>query len=138
MSEILLSPGVSARENDQSFIQGQPTEVGAAIIGPTAKGPVEIPTLVGSFGEFNEIFGGSIESGSNIYSYFTGISANNYFQNGGNSLLVTRVTSGSFTPATSSLIPTASAGNPGAGLSPFVLETLSEGEIMNSTSPFNQ
>ena len=133
MSEILLSPGVSARENDQSFIQGQPTEVGAAIIGPTAKGPVEIPTLVGSFGEFNEIFGGSIESGSNVYSYFTGISANNYFQNGGNSLLVTRVTSGSFTPATSSLIPTASAGNPGAGLSPFVLETLSEGEIMNNT-----
>ena len=138
MSEILLSPGVSARENDQSFIQGQPTEVGAAIIGPTAKGPVEIPTLVGSFGEFAEIFGGSIESGSNVYSYFTGISANNYFQNGGNSLLVTRVTSGSFTPATSSLIPTASAGNPGAGLSPFILETLSEGEIMNSTSPFNQ
>ena len=136
MSEILLSPGVSARENDQSFIQGQPTEVGAAIIGPTAKGPVEIPTLVGSFGEFNEIFGGSIESGSNVYSYFTGISANNYFQNGGNSLLVTRVVSSSanWTSATSSLIPTASAGNPGAGLSPFVLETLSEGDIMNSTS----
>ena len=45
--------------------------------------------------------------------------------------------SGSFTPATSSLIPTASAGNPGAGLSPFVLETLSEGEIMNSTARYN-
>jgi len=133
MAETLLSPGVLARENDQSFIQGQPTEVGAAIIGPTTKGPVEVPTLVGSFGEFTEIFGGAIESGSTLYSYLTSISANNYFQNGGNSLLVTRVTSGSFTPATSSLIATGSGG-PTTGESPFVLETISEGEIMNSTS----
>lgn len=131
MSETLLSPGVLARENDQSFIQGQPVERGAAIIGPTVKGPVEVPTLVGSFGEFNTIFGGAIESGSNVYSYLTSIAANNYFQNGGTSLLVTRVTSGSFTPATSSLIPTGSGG-PTSGLSPFVLETISEGEIMNS------
>ena len=105
MAETLLSPGVLARENDQSFIQGQPVEVGAAIVGPTTKGPVEIPTLVGSFGEFTQIFGGAVESGSTTYSYLTSISANNYFQNGGNSLLVTRVTNGSFTPATSSIIP---------------------------------
>ena len=133
MAETLLSPGVLARENDQSFIQGQPVEVGAAIVGPTTKGPVEIPTLVGSFGEFTQIFGGAVESGSTTYSYLTSISANNYFQNGGNSLLVTRVTSGSFTPATSSLIETGSGG-PTTGGSPFVLETISEGEIMNSTS----
>ena len=131
MAETLLSPGVLARENDQSFIQGQPVEVGAAIIGPTTKGPVEIPTLVGSFGEFTQIFGGAVESGSTTYSYLTSISANNYFQNGGNSLLVTRVTSGSFTPATSSLIETGSGG-PTTGGSPFVLETISEGEIMNT------
>jgi phage tail sheath protein FI len=133
MAETLLSPGVLARENDQSFIQGQPAERGAAIIGPTVKGPVEIPTIVSSFSEFNTIFGGALESGSSVYSYFTSIAANNYFQNGGTSLLVTRVTSGSFTPATSSLIPTGSGG-PTLGLSPFVLETISEGEIMNSDS----
>ncbi|MDB4378187.1 phage tail sheath subtilisin-like domain-containing protein [bacterium] len=131
MAETLLSPGVLARENDQSFIQGQPVEVGAAIIGPTTKGPVEIPTIVGSFGEFTQIFGGAVESGSTTYSYLTSISANNYFQNGGNSLLVTRVTSGSFTPASSSLIATGSGG-PTTGESPFVLETISEGEIMNT------
>ena len=85
MAETLLSPGVLARENDQSFIQGQPVERGAAIIGPTAKGPVEIPTLVTSFSEFTTVFGGAIESGSNVYSTFTSIAANNYFQNGGNS-----------------------------------------------------
>jgi phage tail sheath protein FI len=131
MAETLLSPGVLARENDQSFIQGQPVEVGAAIIGPTTKGPKETPTLVGSFGEFTQIFGGAVESGSTTYSYLTSISANNYFQNGGNSLLVTRVVSGSFTPATSSLIETGSGG-PTTGGSPFVLETISEGEIMNT------
>jgi hypothetical protein len=132
MAETLLSPGVLARENDQSFIQGQPLERGAAIIGPAAKGPVEIPTLVGSFSEYTAIFGGAIESGSNVYSYLTSIAANNYFQNGGTSLLVTRVVSGSFTSATSSLIPTGSGG-PDTGVSPFVLETISEGIIMNNT-----
>ena len=45
MAETLLSPGVLARENDQSFITQQPAEVGAAIIGPTALGPVEVPTF---------------------------------------------------------------------------------------------
>jgi hypothetical protein len=127
MAETLLSPGVLARENDQSFIQGQPVERGAAIIGPTAKGPVEIPTLVTSFSEFTTVFGGEIESGSSVYSTFTSIAANNYFQNGGSSLLVTRVTSGSFTPATSAISSSQNSGS-------FVLETISEGIIMNSTS----
>ena len=135
MAETLLSPGVLARENDQSFIQGSPLERGAAIIGPAVKGPVEIPTLVGSFSEYTNIFGGAVESGSNVYSYLTSIAANNYFQNGGTSLLVTRVVSGSgtnFSSATSSLIPTGSGG-PTTGASPFVLETISEGVIMNNT-----
>jgi uncharacterized protein len=132
MAETLLSPGVLQRENDQSFIQGQPLERGAAIIGPAVKGPVEVPTLVSSFSEFTNIFGGAVESGSNVYSYLTSIAASNYFQNGGTSLLVTRVVSGSFTPATSSLIPTGSGG-PTSGLSPFVLETISEGAIMNNS-----
>jgi hypothetical protein len=128
MSEYLLSPGVLARENDQSFIQGQPLERGAAIIGPTTKGPVNIPTIISSYGEFVQKFGGAVESGSSVYSYLTSIAANNYFQNGGTSLLVTRVVSGSFTAATSSLVPDVS----GSGISPFVLETISKGKIMNN------
>jgi len=35
MAETLISPGVLARENDQSFLTSQPVTVGAAIIGPT-------------------------------------------------------------------------------------------------------
>ena len=133
MAETLLSPGILARENDQSFLTVQPPAVGAAIVGPTARGLVNIPTLVTSFTEFESKFGKQATSGSNEYTYFTSITAYNYFQNGGESLLVTRVASGSFTAATSSLIPTGSGG-PISGLSPFVLKTPSEGTIMNSTS----
>ncbi len=104
MAETLISPGVAARENDQSFVTSQPVERGAAIIGPTVLGPVERPTLISSFSSYQALFGGALQSGSNEYTYLTSIAANQYFQNGGNSLLVTRVTSGSFSSATSTLI----------------------------------
>ena len=104
MAETLISPGVIARENDQSFVTAQPVERGAAIIGPAVIGPVERPTLISSFSSYKAIFGGALQSGSNEYSYLTSIAANQYFQNGGTSLLVTRVTSGSFTSATSTTI----------------------------------
>jgi hypothetical protein len=52
MAETLISPGVLARENDQSFITQQPVTVGAAIIGPTVKGPVEIPTVVTTYSDY--------------------------------------------------------------------------------------
>jgi len=102
MAETILSPGVVTNENDQSFISQQPIEAGAAIIGPTVKGPVERPTIVTTYSEYVNKFGTSFISGSQNFTYFTSISAYNYFNNGGTSLLVTRVTSGSFTPATSS------------------------------------
>jgi len=102
MAEQIVSPGVFTRENDQSFITQQPVEVGAAIIGPAVKGPVEIPTVVTSYSEFTNKFGSTFVSGGQTYSFLTSISAYNYFQNGGNTLLVTRVASGSWTPASSS------------------------------------
>ena len=105
MAEVLLSPGVLARENDQSFVSGQPVQAGAAIVGPTVKGPVGIPTVVSSFSDYKNKFGCIVESGSAEYTYFTSISAYNYFQQGGDSLLVTRVVSGSYTSATSTAIP---------------------------------
>ena len=101
MADVLLSPGVLARENDLSFIQNQPIEAGTAIIGPAVKGPVERPTLVTSYSEYLNTFGSTFESGSNQYTFLTSIAAYNYFQQGGTTLLVTRVTSGSFTPAES-------------------------------------
>ena len=106
MAETLLSPGVLARENDQSFISAQPVQAGAALVGPTVLGPVERPQLVTSYSQYKNIFGSTFESGSQTYSYLTSLSAFNYFQNGGESLIVTRVTSGSFTPAVSTKIDT--------------------------------
>jgi hypothetical protein len=106
MAETLLSPGVLARENDNTFIQQQPVEAGAAIVGPAVKGPVEIPTLVTSYSDYQNRFGTTFESGSDEYTYLTSISAYNYFQNGGDSLLVTRVVddSSNWTYASASVV----------------------------------
>ena len=130
MAETLISPGVLARENDQSQITSQPVQAGAAIVGPTVKGKKDIPTLVTTYSEYLANFGSTFTSGSDEYSFLTSISAYNYFQNGGTSLLVTKVASGSFSAATSSLI----AASASLSVNAFTLETLGEGTIMNSTS----
>ena len=137
MAETILSPGVLQRENDSSFIKPVPTEVGAAIIGPTAKGPVEIPQLITSYSDFTTTFGTTIISSSRPYSFLTNIAVSNYFQQGGDSVWVTRVVSQSFGPASSSLITTGStnSGGPDFGadnFGPFQLETIAEGTIMNT------
>ena len=132
MAETLLSPGVLTRENDQSQVSSGPITVGAAIIGPTVKGPVQVPSLVTSYSDYKNKFGAAFISGGVTLEYLTSISAYNYFQQGGASLLVTRVVSGStagYTPATSSQVLTI-GGN--VGSSSFQLETLSDGVIMNN------
>jgi phage tail sheath protein FI len=103
MAETLISPGVLATENDQSFISQGPISVGAALIGPTVKGPVEIPTIVTSYSDYQAKFGTTFNSGGQAYTYFTSIAAYNYFNNGGESLLVARVVSGAFAAASSSV-----------------------------------
>lgn len=126
MAETLLSPGVLTRENDQSQITQGPITAGAAIIGPAVSGPVGIPTLVTSYSDYLNKFGGSFISGGASYEYLTSISTYNYFQQGGSTLLVTRAVSGVFAPASSSI------GASGSVVA-FTLETLSSGIIMNNT-----
>ena len=140
MAETLISPGVLALENDQSFITQQPIAVGASMIGPTVKGPVEIPTIVTSYSDYQSKFGTTFLSGSQVYTYFTSIAAFNYFNNGGETLLISRVVSGAFSSATTS---TGSVtGLLGGGVSilnsaslaeALVLNTISQGTIMNSS-----
>jgi hypothetical protein len=103
MAETIVSPGVLAIENDQSFITQQPIQAGAAIIGPTVKGKVGIPVLCTTYSDYLNKFGSTFLSGSQTYTYFTSIAAYNYFNSGGDTLLVTRVVSGTFTSATSSI-----------------------------------
>jgi hypothetical protein len=52
MANFTVSPGVTTNELDQTFLSGQPLLPGAAIIGPTVKGPYEVPTLVTSYSDF--------------------------------------------------------------------------------------
>ena len=129
-TNVLLSPGVLARENDTSFINQRPPAVGAAIIGPTVRGPIGIPTLVTTYSDFAATFGDLLISGGAPYSYMTSIAAFNYFQNGGETLMITRVVSNSleWTPATAQISSSTQAASQPA----FELETLSEGVIMNS------
>jgi hypothetical protein len=103
MAETLVSPGVLATEIDTSFVSSRPVQAGAAIIGPTVKGPVNIPTLVTTWSDYQNKFGTTLVSGGAVYSYFTSIAAYNYFQNGGTSLLVSRVVSGTYAPADSDI-----------------------------------
>ena len=131
MAETLLSPGVLARENDLTVTAQTPAPIGASIIGPTVKGQPYVPKRITSFTEYLTYFGGAFLSGSTQYTYFTSTAAYNYFQNGGTSLWVTRVASGSFTAATSSIVQ--GNGYPLASGSVFTIQTLSYGANQNSS-----
>ena len=126
MANFTVSPGVSLNEIDETFLTAEPIQAGAAIIGPTVKGPIETPMKVSSYNEYITMFGDIIESGSQNFSYLTSIAAYNYFNNGGESLLVTRVVTGSYTSASSAAIPGTVV------CDAFTLETISEGTIMNT------
>ena len=57
MAENIISPGVFTRENDLSFLPQGVGSIGAAIVGPTVKGPAFVPTVVRSFSEYERRFG---------------------------------------------------------------------------------
>ena len=92
MSEKIVSPGVFTKEIDQSFIPAALGEVGAAIVGPTVKGPVLTPTVVSSYGEYVNIFGEIIESGSDSYQFLTSHTAQEYLRQGGPPVSYTHLT----------------------------------------------
>ncbi len=133
MAETLISPGVLTRENDISFIAPAALEAGAAIIGPAVKGPVETPTLVTSYGEYSRVFGTTFSSGSTKQEFLTSIAVKSYFGNGGNSVLVTRVVTGSFGAASATHISASADG----GTAPFTLQTIGKGSIYNSSGSLN-
>ena len=136
-TETILSPGVLLQEIDKSFISPGTDPSGLAIIGPTVKGPVEIPTAIKNYNAFKETFGTTLSSASNAYEYYTSLAVRNYFQNGGSSCIVTRVVKAAdtWTAATSSLISARSG--VGGDADPFVLETLSKGTVMNNNDTAN-
>ena len=129
MAEKIISPGVFTRENDKSLVQRGIQEVGAAVVGPTVKGNPLAPTIVTSYSEYLSVFGDVFKSGSNYYEYFTSLTAKEYFNNGGNSLLVTKIISGSsYSTYASSSVASATAGT-----ASFVLESTHWGDIANNS-----
>jgi hypothetical protein len=84
MAERIVSAGVFTREVDQSFLPQAIGQIGAAIIGPTVKGPALVPTQVSSFSEFQQLFGSYTDDS------YVPFAAEEYLRNG-NSLTVTRL-----------------------------------------------
>jgi hypothetical protein len=132
MAEKIISPGVFTNEVDQSFLPAGVAAIGAAIIGPTAKGPAGIPTQVTSYSEFVQVFGGAFTSGSAAvegnYKYLTNYAAQEYLKYA-DTLTVVRILAGTYNPAESYVTQSI-----GLGYS-FRLTTLADGAILNSGLP---
>ena len=103
MAEKIVSPGVFTNEIDQSFLPATAGPIGAAIVGPTIRGPVLIPTVVSSYSEYVSIFGETIRSGSDTYQYLTSHTAKEYLGQGG-PLTVVRVADYDAARATATLV----------------------------------
>lgn len=84
MAERIVSPGVFTREIDQSFLPGAVAQLGAAIVGPTQKGPAYEPTQVTSMLEYENIFGTFTDDS------YVPVAVADYLRNG-NVITVTRI-----------------------------------------------
>ncbi len=102
MANKIVSPGVFTNEIDQSFLPAAVGEIGAALIGPTVKGPALVPTTVSSFSEYEKIFGTSFKSGSSYYQYLTSHTAEQYLRHSGQ-LTVVRILAGNSSHATANV-----------------------------------
>jgi len=85
MAQNLISPGVFTNEVDQSFLAGGIQQIGAAIVGPTVKGPALVPTQITTYNQFQQIFGTYTDE-----SYLPYV-VQNYLANNGNVITVTRL-----------------------------------------------
>jgi len=105
MAEKIISPGVFTNEIDQTFLPAAVADIGAALIGPTLKGPAGVPTIVTSFSDFQAKFGDVTKNGLNGESvqYLTSHAAEEYLKNS-NTLTVVRILDGTFGPATASVL----------------------------------
>ena len=156
-SEKIVSPGVFTNEIDQTFLPAGVGEIGAALIGPTVKGPAGIPTIVNSYSEYQQKFGDTFLSSSTYVSHLTAYTAREYLRHG-STLTVVRIlaegtqgtsTANSFvltgsnaTGADAHMSFTGSAVSdadtrtlPNVANSSFKLHTLSTGYLMNNQNP---
>jgi hypothetical protein len=133
MAEKIVSPGVFTKEVDQSFLPAGIAAIGAALIGPTVKGPAGIPTIVSSYSEYQQIFGDTFTSGSGVseqsYAYLSSYAAKEYLRHA-DTLTVVRVLAGAYRPAQATISSSNDTPVPC-----FTLSTINDGAILNSNGP---
>jgi len=102
-AEKIVSPGVFTREIDQSQLPAAVAAIGAAVVGPTVKGPAGIPVTVSSYSEYVQRFGSTFTSGSGgdeqRYKYLTSYVAEQYLKYA-DTLTVVRTLDGDYSHAT--------------------------------------
>jgi hypothetical protein len=106
-NERIVSPGVFTRERDLSFLTQGISEIGAAFIGPTPKGPAFIPTIVRGQQEYVTRFG---EADTNHY---TGLSAKNYLRESAVATVVRVLGTTGYDPATTKSVVIYATGSAG-------------------------
>ena len=145
MAEKIISPGVFTNEIDATFLPAAVGEIGAAVVGPTVKGPALVPTVVTSYSEYQAMFGDAFTSGSDDVQFLTSHVAEQYLRHS-DTLTVVRILDGS--PSNASANVTVGTGNYHTGSSnqagwtfadndtsaSFKLHTLADGHIMNNNS----
>jgi hypothetical protein len=131
MAEQIVSPGVFTREIDQSFLPAGVAAIGAAVVGPTVKGPAMVPTIVTSYSEFVQKFGDVFTSGSGTleknYKYLTNYAVQEYLKSA-DSVTVVSIKAGTYANAYSNVVST------GSSAASFKLHLLSPGSILNNGS----
>ncbi len=132
-----LSAGVFTREFDLSFLPEVIPAVGAAVIGPTVRGPALVPTPVSTYSEYLRWFGDVFSSGSGAsekeYKYLTTYAVQEYLR-WGEVITVVRILAGQYRPAYSFVRSKAGkdANSYAQNQMSFKITALSDGEITNS------
>jgi len=116
------TPGVYVTElpSSQHPITGVATSI-TAFVGSAAQGPVDSPVTCNTWSDFVRTFGGLWSGSTMSYAVYQ------FFQSGGSTAIVVRVTSGGDNPATFATLVLPSAGNPDVRL-----EAINPGQWGNS------
>ena len=116
------TPGVYVTElpSSQHPITGVATSI-TAFVGSAAQGPVDNPVTCNTWSDFVRTFGGLWAGSTMSYAVYQ------FFQSGGSTAIVVRVTSGGDNPATYAILALPSAGNPDVRL-----EAINPGQWGNS------
>lgn len=141
-SNVYLSAGVYTREFDLSFRPQEIPAVGAAVIGPTVRGPAFVPTPISNYSEYLRWFGDTFISGSGaserMYKYLTTHCVQEYIKYG-QVVTIVKILNAGYQPAYSYVMNSSSykqhllgSGSYGATNMAFKIVSLSDGDIMNS------